>query len=77
MLQNIAIQIEISKHSSYSGQKLLLEYFVFQSELARQLDDEEYDGFQDTLGAAREVGYNLDEHYGKEVCVSLWHIQCK
>ena len=55
----------------------MLEYFVFQSELARQEDGKEYDGFQDTLGAAREVGYNLDEHYGKEVSVSLWHFQCK
>ena len=44
--------------------------FLLQSELARCLEDEEYDGFQDTLGAAREVGYNLDEHYGKEVGLS-------
>ena len=38
-----------------------------QSELARCLDDNELPEFLDVLGAAQEVGYNLDEHYGKEV----------
>ena len=47
-----------------------MTFLLLQSELARCLEDEEYDGFQDTLGAAREVGYNLDEHYGKEVGLS-------
>ena len=57
----------------------ILEYFsrsngspnqVFprpQSELARCLEDNELPEFLEVLGAAQEVGYNLDEHYGKEV----------
>ena len=38
-----------------------------QSELARCLEDNELPEFLEVLGAAQEVGYNLDEHYGKEV----------
>ena len=35
--------------------------------MARTLEDNELSEFLDVLGAAQEVGYNLDEHYGKEV----------
>ena len=31
------------------------------------MEDNELSEFLDVLGAAQEVGYNLDEHYGKEV----------
>jgi hypothetical protein len=31
------------------------------------LEDNELPEFLEVLGAAQEVGYNLDEHYGKEV----------
>ena len=39
------------------------------AELARCLEDEELDGFENILAAARETGYNLDQSYGKEVGV--------
>ena len=35
--------------------------------MARCLEDNELSEFLEVLGAAQEVGYNLDEHYGKEV----------
>ena len=44
-----------------------------QSELARCLEDNELPEFLEVLGAAQEVGYNLDEHYGKEVASHLFY----
>ena len=38
-----------------------------QSELARCLEDNDFRGFEDALESAVEIGYNLDEQYGKEV----------
>ena len=36
------------------------------------MEDNELPEFLEVLGAAQEVGYNLDEHYGKEVTPLLF-----
>ena len=36
------------------------------------MEDNELSEFLDVLGAAQEVGYNLDEHYGKEVKIDYF-----
>ena len=38
-----------------------------QSELARCLEDNDFRGFTDALESAREIDYDLDQNYGKEV----------
>ena len=37
------------------------------SELARCLEDNDFRGFTDALESAREIDYDLDQNYGKEV----------
>ena len=43
--------------------------FIFnvQSELQRCLEDNDFRGFTDALESAREIDYDLDQNYGKEV----------
>ena len=41
--------------------------FHIQSELARCLEDNDFRGFEDALESAVDIGYDLNESYGKEV----------
>ena len=41
--------------------------FHVQSELARCLEDNDFRGFEDALESAVDIGYDLNESYGKEV----------
>ena len=41
--------------------------FYIQSELARCLEDNDFRGFEDALESAVDIGYDLNESYGKEV----------
>ena len=38
-----------------------------QSELQRCLEDNDFRGFTDALESARDIDYDLDQNYGKEV----------
>ena len=38
-----------------------------QSELARYIEENDFGGFEDALEQAQDIGYNLDEQYGKEL----------
>ena len=40
---------------------------LIQSELQRCLEDNDFRGFSDALESAREIDYDLDQNYGKEV----------
>ena len=46
---------------------MLQKKFHLQSELARCLEDNDFRGFEDALESAVEIGYDLNESYGKEV----------